>query len=88
MDEDGHHTVKPWEIVRFNYNHTIPPKGFADREFAFLVPASASGPLRVAATLRYRSYPQALANDLLQASGPGPAHRGHGPSPTGAIPLE
>jgi len=70
VDAAGHHTVKPWEIVRFNYNHTIPPKGFAEREFAFLVPESASGPLRVAATLRYRSYPQALANELLGEQAP------------------
>jgi nitrate/TMAO reductase-like tetraheme cytochrome c subunit len=70
VDAEGHHTVKPWEIVRFNWNSTIPPKGYADREFAFLVPKDASGALKVRATLRYRSYPQAVANLLLGAKAP------------------
>jgi Zn-finger protein len=29
VDAEGHHTVKPWEIVRFDSNNTIPPKGSA-----------------------------------------------------------
>ncbi len=69
-DEEGRHTVKPWEIVRFEYSTTIPPKGYAEREFAFLVPARAPGPLRVSVKLRYRSFPQSLANALLKGEAP------------------
>ncbi len=70
VDARGRHTVKPWEIVRFNYNTTIPPKGYADREFAFLVPDDAPGPLTVDVKLRYRSYPQKVANMLLGEKAP------------------
>lgn len=70
VDEKGNYTVKPWEVVRFNYNSTIPPKGYADREFAFLVPDDAKGPLKVEVKLRYRSFPQALANQLLGENAP------------------
>ncbi len=70
VDAQGRHTIKPWEIVRFAYNTTIPPKGYADREFAFLVPDDAKGPVRVEVKLRYRSYPQAVANLLLGDEAP------------------
>ncbi|MEW6489128.1 MAG: multiheme c-type cytochrome [Thermodesulfobacteriota bacterium] len=70
VDEKGQYTVKPWEVTRFNYNSTIPPKGYAEREFAFLVPKEAPGPLQVQATLRYRSFPQAVANLLLGEKAP------------------
>lgn len=70
VDAAGHHTVKPWEIVRFNWNTTIPAKGFADHEFAFLVPKDASGALKVDVKLRYRSYPQNVANLLLGDKAP------------------
>ncbi len=66
VDKEGHHTVKPWEIERFTYNNTIPPKGYADRNYAFLVPKGATSPLKVEVTLRYRGYPQALADFLLK----------------------
>lgn len=70
VDKDGRHTVKPWEIVRFEYNKTIPPKGTAVEKFSFLVPQSAKGPLKVRVVLRYRSYPQAVANMLLGKDAP------------------
>lgn len=70
VDEKGQHTVKPWEVVRFNYNTTIPPKGYAEREFAFLVPDDTKGALKVEVKLRYRSFPQAVANLLLGAKAP------------------
>ena len=65
LDKDGKDTVKPWEMAKFKYNKTIPPKGSAIENFFFLVPPDASGNLKVLVTLRYRSYPQALANMLL-----------------------
>lgn len=70
VDKDGHHTVKPWEIVRFEYNKTIPPKGTAVERFSFLAPQSGKGPLKVRVVLRYRSYPQAVANMLLGKDAP------------------
>ncbi len=65
LDKDGKDTHKPWEIAKFKYNRTIPPKGSAIENFFFLVPADTQGALNVRAVLRYRSYPQALANLLL-----------------------
>lgn len=70
VDKDGKHTVKPWEIVRFEYNHTIPPKGSAQEKYSFMVPLGAKGPLQAKVTLRYRSYPQAVANLLLGKNAP------------------
>lgn len=70
VDKDGHHTVKPWEIVRFESNTTIPPKGEAAPSYAFVLPQDAKGPLTVTATLRYRSFDQGLANLLLGAGAP------------------
>jgi Zn-finger protein len=70
VDKDGHHTSKPWEIVRFEKNTSIPPKGSATPSYSFVVPADAKGPIAVRATLRYRSYDQGLANLLLGAGAP------------------
>lgn len=70
VDKDGRHTIKPWEINRFEYNKTIPPKGSATEKFNFLVPADLSGHLDIKAVLRYRSYPQAVANQLLGKNAP------------------
>ena len=65
VDANGKHTYKPWEINRFEYNNTIPPKGSSTTDYTFLVPVGVKGPLKAHATLRYRSYPQSLANQLL-----------------------
>lgn len=65
VDIEGKHTYKPWEINRFEYNYTIPPKGSSTTDFTFLVPEKVQGPLTVKAILHYRSYPQSLANLLL-----------------------
>jgi hypothetical protein len=65
LDKDGRETLKPWEIAKFKYNHTIPPKGSATEDFFFVMPQNAKGALALYVTLRYRSYPQALANLLL-----------------------
>ena len=70
VDKDGHHTTKPWEIVRFESNTSIPPKGSATPSYSFYLPPDASGPVTVKATLRYRSYDQGLANALLGAGAP------------------
>lgn len=65
LDSNGRDTHKPWEIAKFKHNRTIPPKGSATEKFFFLVPAGLKGELSVRAILRYRSYPQSLANALL-----------------------
>lgn len=65
LDKEGRDTYKPWEITKFKYNKTIPPKGSATENFFILVPADAKGDLTIHTVLRYRSYPQALANSLL-----------------------
>jgi len=70
VDKDGHHTFKPWEIVRFESNTTIPPKGSATPSYSFELPADVTGTLAVKATLRYRSFDQGLANLLLGAAAP------------------
>jgi len=70
VDKDGKHTVKPWEIVRFEYVKTIPPKGSSLEAYSFLVPADARLPLDIKAVLRYRSYPQSVANLLLGKDAP------------------
>ncbi len=70
VDKNGHHTVKPWEITRFEYNNTIPPKGSATEDFAFMIPSKQKGPLTIKAVLRYRSYPQSVANLLLGKDAP------------------
>ncbi len=69
-DAQGQPTVKPWEMTRFLYFHTVPPKGYTLERFAFLVPSGSKGPIKVTATLRYRSFPQSLANLLLGNDAP------------------
>jgi len=65
LDSTDRETHKPWEIAKFKYNRTIPPKGSAIENFFFLVPTDVNGDLQVEAVLRYSSYPQSLANLLL-----------------------
>jgi len=69
VDEKGHHTVKPWEIARFEYNNTIPPKGFRAVKYNFLIPKTAKK-LTADVKLNYRSYPQKVANAILGQGAP------------------
>lgn len=69
VDEKGHHTVKPWEIARFEYVNTIPPKGHKTVKYNFIVPQKAKK-LTAEVKLNYRSYPQKVANALLGQSAP------------------
>ena len=70
VDENGKPTVLPWEMTRFTYFHTIPPKGHTVERYAFAYPTKNKGPYKVKATLRYRSFPQAVANLLLGENAP------------------
>jgi hypothetical protein len=70
VDKEGRHTFKPWEIARFEEFRTIPPKGSDTSAYAFLVPAGTRGKLTITAVLRYRSFPQELADLLLAERAP------------------
>lgn len=70
VDAQGKPTVKPWEMVRFSYYHTVPPRGYTLERYAFHVPATAKAPIQVKAILRYRSFPQHLAQELLGKDAP------------------
>ena len=69
VDKDGHHTVKPWEVVRFEANTTIPPKGTTTAP-TLRASGGREGPALGPATLRYRSVDQGLANLLLGEKAP------------------
>jgi len=66
VDKDGNVTHKPWEISHFTRVRVIPPKGSDTSVYAFLLPDSIKkGELGVKAVLRYRSFSQDLADELL-----------------------
>ncbi len=66
VDADGNITHKPWEISHFRSVRTIPPKGSDTSQYVFLVPGKLrKGDLNITAVLRYRSFSQKLANELL-----------------------
>ena len=64
VDKNGKHTAMPWEITRFTEVNTIPPKGHKYGKYAFNVPVGAKS-VTVTAKLHYRSFSQALADQLL-----------------------
>jgi hypothetical protein len=70
VDAEGKPTVLPWAMERFVHFHTIPPKGYALERYAFAVPRGVKPPLTAKATLKYRSFPQAVANLLLGEGAP------------------
>lgn len=69
VDEDGVPTWKPWKVARIARDSTIPPRAQALETYRFPVPAGAKGPLRARATLRYRSFPQDVADRYLDRPG-------------------
>ncbi len=50
---------------RILYDHRVPPKGYKIEKYSFYIPANASFPLRVKATLKYRSISQPFADQIL-----------------------
>jgi hypothetical protein len=70
VDENGNYAFKPWKISHFAYNRTIPPKGFHIETYKFIVPSDTAGQLKIKAVLRYRSFPQSVANELLGDKAP------------------
>ncbi len=69
VDAEGRHTIKPWEIARFEYNNTIPPKGYKKVKYNFIIPKNQKE-LDIQVKLNYRSYPQKVANLLLGKDAP------------------
>ena len=53
-----------WEADRILSDTRILPKGFAEVEYAFAVPADATGKLTIIADLNYMSFPQYVLDDL------------------------
>lgn len=55
---------------RILYDYRIPPKGYIIEKYVFNVPSDAVSPLKIEATLKYRSISQSLANTLLRDKTP------------------
>jgi mono/diheme cytochrome c family protein len=64
-DKDGQPTNKPWLAAGILADHRVPPMGSLTEKYGIPVPADAALPLTVQATLRYRTAPQPLVDDLL-----------------------
>ena len=62
-DREGRATYKPWEMDRFLWRRTIPPKSFTRDQVVARLPANLSGRITVEAQLRYRS----VAPHIVQA---------------------
>jgi Zn-finger protein len=66
VDKDGNVTRKPWAISHFSEVRVIPPKGSDKSTYSFILPGKIrKGELSIDAVLRYRSFPQHLADELL-----------------------
>ncbi len=65
LDRNGNPTWKPWQVERIVADTSIPPRAQALEEYAFTVPEETRGPLRARAVLRYRSFPQEVADRYL-----------------------
>ena len=55
---------------RILYDHRILPKGYTIEKYAFSIPPDAVSPLKIEATLKYRSISQSLAMALLGKNAP------------------
>jgi len=69
VDGSGNPTWKPWQVQRIVADTSIPPRAQALEVYRFSLPEGATGPLRVRAVLRYRSFPQAVADQYLGIPG-------------------
>jgi hypothetical protein len=65
VDSAGRPTWKPWEVDRIAEDTSIPAKRSVTTRYTVPL-ADATGPLRVEATLRYRSFSQQIADDYLK----------------------
>ena len=69
-NEKGEPVINVALADRILYDHRVPPKGFQIERYTFYIPDSAVSPLKVRATLKYRSASQALTNTLLGEKAP------------------
>ena len=65
-DDAGKPTHKLWEMKRFLWNRTIPPKKFARDTVKAKLPAGVAGPIAVEAKLRYRSVSPQTAKAIMK----------------------
>lgn len=65
-DKDGQPTLKPWLAESILSDHRVPPAGSVTENYSVPLPAGASMPLTVKATLRYRTAPQDLVDALME----------------------
>jgi hypothetical protein len=65
-DKDGKELdIEVWNATQILSDNRILPKGYDIREFSFLVPADAMGPITLSAELNYWPFPQKLVDFLL-----------------------
>jgi len=55
---------------RILYDHRIPPKGYKIEKYSFYVPENAAFPLKVRATLKYRSASQPFVDEIMGDKAP------------------
>jgi cytochrome c551/c552 len=65
VDERGHVTHKPWEMVDFLRKRTIPPKGTARDTVETRVPPNITGKIVIEARLLYRSVSPSIVAEVM-----------------------
>ena len=63
-DKDGNVTYWPWEAVKLASEYLIHPKETKRETYRVALPAGAKAPFKIESTLRYRSAPQDVLDDL------------------------
>ncbi len=69
-NEKGEPVINPALADRILYDYRIPPKGYTIEKYFFNIPTDRVSPLRIEATLKYRSISQSLAKTLLGDKAP------------------
>ncbi len=63
-DAQGNPTEKVWEAESILSDNRIPPGGHTTESFSLMLPEDAKTPINITATLKYRSAPQHLIDEL------------------------
>ena len=66
-DAEGKVTYRPWKAVKMLSEKLLPPRATVTTDYTVPVPAGTRGPLAIRATLRYRSAPQEVLDELFGA---------------------
>lgn len=64
VDKEGKPTLKVWEAEKIKKDKRIPPKDSVIEEFDIKIPKDADTPFTIDASLKYRTLPQGLADEL------------------------